>query len=102
MSQFQVYANPRPSRTQVPFLLDIQSDVVAVGTRLVIPLVHEEAFGARLPRLNPLLKVAGTPVVMSTADMAGLPSRELRQPVADLNERRGEIMSAVDFLLLGF
>lgn len=102
MSQFQVYENPRPSRDRVPYLLDVQSDVVSIGSRLVVPLVLQREFGTRLPRLNPAFKVAGAAVVMSTADMAGVPARDLREPVADFGPKRVEIMAAIDFLLTGF
>lgn len=102
MGQFQVYRNSRASRDRVPYLLDVQSDVVSINTRLVVPLVHDRDFGARLPRLNPLFKVEGAAVVMSTGDLAGVPVRDLRESVTDLKPRRAEILGAIDFLLLGF
>lgn len=102
MSQFQVYRNPRPSRDRVPYLLDVQSDVVSIDSRLVVPLVLQRAFGTRLPRLNPTFKIGGAAVVMSTADLAGVPARDLRDYVADFTGKRGEIIAAIDFLLTGF
>lgn len=102
MSQFQVYRNPRASRDHVPFLLDVQSDVVNIDSRLVVPLVHQRKFGARLPLLNPAFKVAGAAVVMSTGDMAGVPARDLRDWIADFGPKRAEVLAAIDFLLLGF
>jgi toxin CcdB len=102
MSQFQVYRNPRASRARVPFLLDVQSDVVNIDSRLVVPLVYQREFGARLPRLNPSFKVAGAAVVMSTGDIAGVPSRDLRDWIADFGPKRVEVLAAIDFLLMGF
>lgn len=102
MAQFQVYRNQRPSRAQVPYLLDVQSDLVDIGTRLVAPLVLMDAFGTRLTRLHPEFSVAGAALVMSTADLAGLPLRDMGDWVADLTPRREVIMAAIDFLLLGY
>lgn len=102
MAQFQAYRNPRASRDRVPFLLDVQSDIVTIATRLVAPLMLEKDFETRLPRLNPRLHVGTAAVVMSTADLAGVPLRDLREWVADLSPQRAEIQAAIDFLLLGY
>lgn len=102
MAQFQAYRNPRPSRDRVPFLVDVQSDLVNIGTRLVMPMVHEREFGTPLTRLNPLFTVDGERVVLSAADVAAVPQSQLREPVADLSPRRSEIISALDFLILGY
>jgi toxin CcdB len=102
MAQFQAYRNPRSSGAQIPFLLDVQSDLVNIGTRLVVPLVLESAFGARLTRINPVLLVDGQRVVASVADLASVPLRQLKDKVADCSKHRSEIVAAVDFLLSGF
>ncbi|MFN3304789.1 MAG: CcdB family protein [Roseateles sp.] len=54
-----VYANPAARERQVtPLFLDIQNDYIdGLGTRIVIPLRREAAFGPRAQRLNPLVKV---------------------------------------------
>ena len=40
MAQFDVYRNANPAtRTRVPYLLDLQSDLLdPLGTRVVVPL----------------------------------------------------------------
>lgn len=102
MAQFQAYRNPRASKDRVPYLLDVQSDIVNIGMRLTIPLVLESAFGPRMSRINPLLEVEGQRVVVSTPDIAGLPLKELKHWVADCSKHRSEVISAIDFMLSGF
>lgn len=102
MAQFQAYRNSRASGEQIPFLLDVQSDLVNIGTRLVVPLVLESAFGARLTRINPVLQIEGQRLVASVADMASVPQRQLKDKVADCSKHRGEIVAAIDFMLSGF
>lgn len=101
MAQFQVYRNPRPSRLRVPFLLDVQSDIVSIGMRWVIPLVEESAFGPSMTRINPAFIVDGQRVVMATAEIGGVPLRDLREPVANLASQRRDILAAIDFILNG-
>jgi len=47
MAQFSVYRNPRASARHAPYLLDVQSDVVNAGLRVVVPLVDPGYFGPR-------------------------------------------------------
>jgi toxin CcdB len=58
--------------------------------------------GKAAQHLNPLLTVGQTEVVMSTAELAGIPTRLLGQKVGSLADRRGEIIAALDFLFSGY
>lgn len=102
MAQFQVYRNTRPSRAELPYLLDVQSDLVQTGSRLVVPLVRKERYGRLYTRLNLELSVENTAVVAAVSDMAAIDARELREAVADLSSQRAEILSAIDFLISGY
>ena len=102
MARFQVFRNPRPSRTDIPFLLDVQSDLVDTNSRVVIPLIRKERYGKTYTRLNPEFTVLGLPLIASTADLAALATRDLGAAVGDLTEHAAEIMSALDFLLTGY
>lgn len=102
MAQFLVYKNPRASKVNAPYLLDVQTDLVHLATRVVVPLAKPQVFGPPAKRLNPILKVAGNNYVMVTSEIANLPLRELRDAVADLNHEREAIRNALDLLLIGF
>jgi toxin CcdB len=104
MAQFDVYRNGNPaSRDTIPYLLDAQSDMLEpLSTRVVIPLVRASEMGKAAKYLNPVVEVEGVALVMSTAELAGVPSHLLVDNVQSLADRRDEIIAALDFLFSGF
>lgn len=103
MAQFDVYINTSPAtRKSIPYLLDVQADLLdTLATRVVVPLVLEEDMGLAAKHLNPQFKIKGTSVVMSTAELAGVPNRLLGDKVASLKNKRDEIIAALDLLFTG-
>jgi toxin CcdB len=105
MTQLDVYPNPDlPTAGDIPYLLDIQSGLLnTLPGCVVVPLAIPESLEA-LPilRLNPRLEVAGTAVVMLTQELATIPRRALKQPIANLSTQREDILAALDFLFTGF
>lgn len=103
MSRYSVYRNPRPgSRKHAPFLLDIQSDLVSGGLRVVVPLVEPDYFGPPMRHLNPKLKVQGRNYVLSPLEIGSLPTATLKEAVTSLASCGDEIMDAIDFMLRGY
>jgi toxin CcdB len=49
-----------------------------------------------------LLQVEGADYVMVAPQVAGIPRRLLDEPVTSLENRRADILAALDFLLTGF
>ena len=103
MAQFDVYLNPNPNtRKAIPYLLDVQADLLnTLATRVVSPLVLAEEMGLPAKQLNPQFKVKGVSVIMSTAELAGIPTRALGDKVASLKDKRDEIIAALDLLFTG-
>lgn len=103
MAQFDVYLNPNPeSSKSVPYLLDVQSDLLDVlATRVVIPLMLAEKMGVPARQLNPQFKIRNTTVIMSSAELAGIPARALGDKVVSLKAKRDEIIAALDLLFTG-
>ncbi len=97
-----MHANPNPStQEEIPYLLDIQSDLLEpLATRFVVPLVRRSAV-TPARHLNPVFRVDGEEVVMSTAELAGVLKGALGERVGSLATRCEEIIRAVDFLLAG-
>jgi toxin CcdB len=103
MAQFDVYRNPGPDSRRIPFLLDVQSDLLAgVTTRVVVPLVRATEYMKPVRRLQPVFEVDGKALVMLTADLAGVSRLDLGMKIASLAGQRHEIMAALDFLFFGF
>ena len=104
MAQFDVYRNPGHSARHVPFLLDVQSDLISTaGSSVVVPLVRANVFGEpRAARLYPLFIVDGLSVVMVTTDISSILRPELGIKVTSLAVQRDAIRDALDFLFQGF
>ena len=105
MGQFAVHRNSNPdTKAKVPYLLDVQSNLIGeLETRVVVPLYPAKSMKGRTVRnLMPSIDIEGKAFVMGTPEMAGIPKCALGPVVADATHLRGEILSAIDFLLLGF
>ena len=103
MAQFDVYFNPNAAtRKSIPYLLDVQADLLdTLATRVVVPLILAEEMGLAAKHLNPQFKIKGVAVVMSTAELAGVPNRSLGDKVTTLKSKRDEIIAALDMLFTG-
>jgi len=103
MAQFDVYLNPNPATNQaIPYYLNVQADLLdSLNTRIIVPLVREEEMGKSVKGLHLKFKVKGETVVLSTAELAGLPIRALGDKVASLKSKRDEIIAALDLVFAG-
>jgi toxin CcdB len=104
MPQFSVYLNANPdSKAIYPFLLDVQSDLIAdLATRVVIPLSPASALQGKLVNtLMPLCEVEGLQYALLVPQLAGVSRKQLGAEVADLSSRRDDIMAALDLLITG-
>jgi len=104
MAQFDVYENLNPETEDIiPYLLDVQAELLnTLTTRVVVPLLTAAAMGKAAKNLNPQFEIMGCAVVMSTAELAGVPQRILGEKICSLQEHRQEIIAALDFLFTGF
>lgn len=104
MAQFDVYENRNPdSKQAIPYLLDVQADLLShLATRVVVPLVSVAIMDRAINHLNPQFIIENTPVVMSTAEMAGVPVQVLGEKIFCLKDRRDELIASLDFLIMGF
>ncbi|MFD2740095.1 CcdB family protein [Sulfitobacter aestuarii] len=98
MAQFQVYALAGGR-----LVLDLQTDLIDTGSRVVAPLVALGAGPRPLTRLEPIIEIDGTEYALHTAEMAAIPARLMRDPpVSDLSARDYEIRGALDMVFSGF
>jgi toxin CcdB len=103
MAQFDVHRNPaEPGRESIPYVVDIQSDLLSdLPTRLVAPLILARGFGPPVGRLHPRFVVEDSPVIMLTTEIGVLSPRALGDAVASLEDRRHEIVGAIEMLITG-
>lgn len=105
MARFEVYRNNSAKSADVPFLLDVQSDVLdRLDSRVVIPLRRRDRFPTvSLPAdLMPVFQIDGVEYVLETPKLAAVPVRILKERITSLEASRFEIGAALDFLFQGF
>ncbi|KGK99853.1 CcdB family protein [Thalassobacter sp. 16PALIMAR09] len=98
MAQFHVYrvAGDR-------LVLDLQTDLIETGTRVVAPLLPVASGPRPIGRLEPIFKIEDASFVLHTAEMAAIPSALLKgAPVANLSASDYEIRGALDMVFSGF
>ena len=98
MARFDVYPHPDAlARKSTPYLLDVKNEYIdSLESRIVIPLRAATLYKTRLRDLNPVFEILGKQVVLDTAAMAALPTRELIKSVANLQSHQEEIVAALD------
>ncbi len=104
MAQFDVYRNAvRASARRIPYLLDVQSNLLAdLKTRVVVPLIDPRAEALKpLPHVNPSVEVDGRTYILLTQEIAGVSIAVLGSRVVDLADRRYDILRAIDALWSG-
>ena len=57
--------------------------------------------GKPAKHINPQFEIEGRVVIMSTAEIAGVPRRALGEQLLSLQHKRDEIIAALDFLFTG-
>ncbi|MDD5176632.1 MAG: CcdB family protein [Sterolibacterium sp.] len=105
MARFEVFRNSGPHADDIPYLLEVQSDLLhGLDTRVVVPLRRRDRFPAsRIPqRLTPVFEIEGITCLLETPKLAAVPLRLLKQPVQSLVTEQAAIKGALDFLYQGF
>lgn len=103
MARFDVYRNASPETSvAIPYLLDVQSELLdRLATRTVIPLYRQDVMPRPIAHLHPVFVVLGERLVLSTAEIAGIPRSMLGEPVGNLSEHGAEIDHALGFAFSG-
>lgn len=103
MAQFDVYRNTNPETSVViPYLLDVQTDLLdRLATRVVVPLYRQDVIPRPIQHLHPVFVFLGEKLVLSTAELAGIPKAMLVEPAGSLLEHRARITAALDFAFKG-
>lgn len=103
MAQFDVHRNTSPSKSRVPFLVDVQADLLkGLATRVVVPLVHPAEIGDKPIRdLHFEVTVQGRRFIALGTELAGIPAKALGGIIANLSSRRADFVRAIDILLTG-
>ncbi|MGE5546573.1 MAG: CcdB family protein [Solirubrobacterales bacterium] len=102
MTQYDVHPNPsRRAAEDMPYVVDVQSDLLSdLPTRVLVPLARPGVIKPS-PHLNPTVDVHGEALTLLANQLVSLPRQVLGPPVASLENRRDDIIAALDFLFTG-
>ncbi len=103
MAQYDVHRNPSAATAaEFPYLVNVQSDVLrSLETRLVVPLGRRSGDLPPIARLTPEVTVEGESLLFLVNHCASIPRAALGPLVDNLDERRVDLLGAIDFLLSG-
>jgi toxin CcdB len=104
MKQFDVFANPFPrSRDRQPFLVALQSDLLARSLDTVVVAPLETSEGAKYAdRLKLRVEVEDKPLTLIAQEMVSVRKSVLGASCGSLAHQRDEIIAALDLLFTGF
>ena len=99
MSQYGIYRNPDGPG----YLVDVQAGLNShFNTRIMVPLLPLDIAPKPDRTLNPLFELDGETYSMVTQFMAAMPVSVLKGKLINVENRRNEIVAAIDLLLQGF
>lgn len=99
MGRFDIYSNPGRNKDSIPYLLDVQSNVISgLSTRIVVPLRTLTRFSAsELPAdLFPIIAINGIDHFLDTPQMGAIPLSELKVKAGSAQAYRFAIQTALD------
>ncbi len=105
MAQFDISINnSRSSKTDVPYLMDIQSDSVSIlGTRIVVPIRKAADFiDKTINKIHVPLEIKNKEYIAFISEMAAISTGMIGSTVANGTPMRTEIIAAIDLLFTGF
>lgn len=98
MAKFDVYRSDQGS-----VVLDCQSDLLSgLNTRFVVPLADPDDAVQVDRKLNPILDVAGDPMMMLTHFASAIPASAIGYRIASTADQQYVVANALDMLISGY
>lgn len=102
MAQFDVHAVPAADADYAPYLVELQSDLVAgLDTVIVAPLVRRADAGPIVHHLNPVIRLGDEELVLRIGELVSLPRTALSRKVGSVKSDREALMAAIDVVFFG-
>ncbi|GDX81829.1 CcdB cytotoxin-like protein [Deltaproteobacteria bacterium] len=100
MAQFDVHRNTGAQRTDIPFVVVVQSKRLDnYRRRVVIPLVRTAVAGSPEPTLNPSFVVDSQEVVLHPLEIVSVAVERLGDHVGNLAHDGDRIIAAIDLVI---
>jgi toxin CcdB len=99
MARFDIYLNPGKNGAEIPFLLDVQSNIIsALASRIVVPLRLRESFAVLdwPSDLFPTIVVRGISCFLDTPQLGAIPFAVLKAKIGSAKAHQLQIQAALD------
>jgi toxin CcdB len=102
VDQFDVFANPNPeSAAALPYFVILQHDALSgFNTRIVAPLIPANA-SSPFEQLMPEVSIKGARCAVDMTSIGVIPVGVLQERVANLSDRRYDILRAIQLVFSG-
>jgi hypothetical protein len=102
--QFEGFINPiHAARRVYPYVLVLQSDWAAdFQERIVAPIVLRDQMQATSLKVTPIVVIDGSEHLVLVPALAGVRTRDLRDPIGSFASERSSLLAAIDYLFFGF
>ncbi|MCB0329785.1 MAG: CcdB family protein [Bdellovibrionales bacterium] len=104
MSQFSIYKNSGRNSSSIPFVLDVQSDLVSsvLRTRIAVPLYRVSEVRSPAYRIHVPIKVRRSQTIALFDEISAVPLELLGKPVAEATEtEKQNAKKALDCMFFG-
>jgi toxin CcdB len=101
MAQFDVYENLNSlNNEKIPYFIDVQHNILNhIDSRVVIPLSFEEK---EINTLSPKIIIDNIELILLTTQISAISPTFMGKKVCSLENKRNEILNAIDFLITGY
>ena len=102
MPRYDIFVNPNKTATH-PYYVDVQSNLVRLGTRWCIPLLRRRPVMLALPGVQALIEFHEQQYLMDTGNLLAVPARLLQQSTGRLSsDQQFQANSCIEFMLRGY
>lgn len=102
VAQFDIHAVPAADADYAPYLVELQSDLVAdLDSVIVAPLVRRADAGLIVHHLNPVIRFGDEELVLRIGELVSLPRIALGRKVGSAKADRDALMAAIDVIFFG-
>lgn len=99
MAQYDIFKTSRPEDF---YVCEIQSEIHSDLTTVVTIPLFPESSGARISKLNPIIRINDKNYYLKTQEMTVFYRAHLGKKIGNIDEYHYDISNAIDFLFHGF
>jgi toxin CcdB len=105
MSQFDIYINKGRNKGSIPYLLDVQSDLLSssISTRIIVPLYLHSLIKHSVIKLHVPVSIKKTKLIAIFDELAAVDLNFLQKPITNISaSHSSQLKTALDVLFFNY